>query len=711
MINKFSFFKDRRSKPILNISVYLNSNSFFIKRISNGFSDLLDYDLNELNGRGLNIILSEDSLGRNVLDDAYIHAIKKLSVTEPRILLSRSLDKIFCFAHIAYDIDIISGGIVADIYFVEIGAGNSVLRDLILKESKNVLPSEKSLNALVDSSGRALWASSGLLGYANSEKVALQKFSHQFTLKIDDYLKNDCLIDLKQIMHEEDIHAYESAISDGIGKGLEFFEFDARIRRHEGIYKWFSIKFSSVLAQFDRSFWLCNFVDIDAKKVFDEKTKSMQRVESLGQLTGGLAHDFNNLLSVVIGNLDLLQMETFSRDDKRNSDRLRLALSAAEKGTEIVKSLLALASRQNLTPKVINLNDFLERMYPILNHSKSDSCKLSIRTVGHKLLVRIDPAAFEAALLNLVVNSRDSIKGIGKIFIESKYYNKDSAVISIEDNGCGMSGEVIERALEPFFTTKETGRGTGLGLSMVAGFVKQSKGEIKISSIVGCGTIIQIFLPLCPGSYEKKPRHEDELSRVDPLDDSLDDSAKVVSHDEFRDSFINDFSRSPGVDLVSPVLQGSLFLDLPNPILRGKSILIVDDVQGLTSVIEDWLTFEGCRTFRAASAKEALEVLSMEPIDVLLSDVVMPGEMDGIGLAVHCRMAYPGVKTILMSGYSRELVTADEVTGYGRRKGNRRAANLNYAELPWTVLVKPFKRSDLLFAVSSLLNEPSILNS
>jgi signal transduction histidine kinase len=230
-------------------------------------------------------------------------------------------------------------------------------------------------------------------------------------------------------------------------------------------------------------------------------------MEAVGQLTGGIAHDFNNLLSVVLGNLDLAGLAV--TDNPSLALLLRRSLEAAERGASLVQRLLAFSRRQTLIPEVTDINSLTTGMMELLTRSLGSAVQLNTRLAPALWPCSIDPGQLEAALLNLAINARDAMPDGGTLTIETRNMTigaaeaaaqaelqpGDYAQIAVTDTGIGMSREVLERALEPFFTTKAVGKGSGLGLSMVYGFVKQSGGHLNLSSEVGHGTTIEIYLP------------------------------------------------------------------------------------------------------------------------------------------------------------------------------------------------------------------------
>jgi CheY-like chemotaxis protein len=367
-----------------------------------------------------------------------------------------------------------------------------------------------------------------------------------------------------------------------------------------------------------------------------------QKLESIGQLTGGMAHDFNNLLAIIVGNLDLLTPRLTQAEDAR---RLQVAKGAAQRGVGLVKSLLALASKQPLLPATIDLGVLVERISPLLRHALGQRVRFEVHAPASAVHVEVDEAGLEAVLLNLCVNARDAMPQGGDLILAISGLGRMAQLV-LRDTGTGMPEAVLKRATEPFFTTKERGHGTGLGLSMVAGFVKQSGGTMKIQSVLGQGTTISLCLPLvaAPGQATAPTRPAARAAPASAL-------------------------QAPGAARTDPC-----------------RILIVDDEPELAALMRTWAKESGHRAVLAHSAQDALTLLAAKAFDIMLTDIMMPGQMDGIALAEATKTLYPGMKTVLMSGYSRETATAR-------------------VDIPWNLLVKPFGKADFDQAIGQLLDD------
>jgi NO-binding membrane sensor protein with MHYT domain/nitrogen-specific signal transduction histidine kinase/CheY-like chemotaxis protein len=371
-----------------------------------------------------------------------------------------------------------------------------------------------------------------------------------------------------------------------------------------------------------------------------------QRLDALGRLTGGVAHDFNNLLTVVIGALDVIL-----RNPENAPRRQRLgeaALIAARRGQRLTAQLLAFARQQPLQPEIRELNELIRQAEPLLRRAVSENVALRVRLCADKAVARIDPAQFEASLLNLIVNAVDASADGGEIVVETQLRTLAADEVaglapgayfcmSVADHGQGMSPDVIKRIFEPFFTTKPPGKGTGLGLSQVYGFVKQSGGEVAVDSTEGAGTQFQIYLPISAAQPEQ-------------------DHTEIGQH--------------PAV-------------------MQPLSILLVEDDPSVAAVTEIMLVDFGHKVYRAANADEALRVLWSEAeVDVLFSDVVMPGGMNGVELAKQAVVQRPQLKVLLTSGFAGESL--DEWLSQGA----------------WPFLRKPFLSTELAAALANLNPEP-----
>jgi PAS domain S-box-containing protein len=341
-----------------------------------------------------------------------------------------------------------------------------------------------------------------------------------------------------------------------------------------------------------------------------------QKMEAIGQLTGGVAHDFNNLLQVVSGNLQLLSKDLAGNDQAER--RVANALAGVNRGAKLASQLLAFGRRQALEPRVINIGRFVSAMDDLLRRSLGEAVEVEVITSGGLWNTFADPTQVENALLNLAINARDAMSGSGKLTIEmgnaaldQEYARNHQEVLpgqyvmlAVTDTGSGMRPDILERVFEPFFSTKPEGKGTGLGLSMVYGFVKQSGGHVKIYSEVEQGTTVRIYLPRSVA----------------------DEDREVVVHN-------------------GPVLGGT------------ETVLVVEDDEDVRSIVVETLTDLGYRVLTAKDAQAGLNVIeSGVLIDVIFTDVVMPGQLKSSEMARRAKERLPGVAVLFTSGYTENSI-------------------------------------------------------
>ena len=385
--------------------------------------------------------------------------------------------------------------------------------------------------------------------------------------------------------------------------------------------------------------------DITEEKKAEERLLQAQKMEAVGQLTGGVAHDFNNLLAVIQGNAELLASTTGAEDPFTPA-----ILRATARGAELTQRLLAFSRQQPLQTKSIDLAGLVDEMSELLKRTLGETIEIETITRPDLWAAAADPGQVEIALLNLAINSRDAMPGGGILTIEWANAPLDEAyvarnpealvgdyvVLTVTDSGVGMPAEVREHAFEPFFTTKEIGEGAGLGLSMVYGFAKQSGGHVTIDSEDGRGTTVKLYLPR-DKSVVPKPQREKAAQM---------------------------------------------------PRGRGESVLLIEDdsdVRMLTVKTLEGLGYRVTDVPEAASARAVLE--RGDKVDLMLSDVVLPGGQSGLEFAEEARDRYPALKVIFMSGYPAQAATRDGFLRSGQR-----------------LLNKPFQRRQLAKALHEVLN-------
>ena len=357
-------------------------------------------------------------------------------------------------------------------------------------------------------------------------------------------------------------------------------------------------------------------------------------MEAIGKLTGGVAHDFNNLLQVVLGNLELLHRHL---DDARAKRLLSTAEGAAEQGARLVGSLLAFARRQTLQPEIVNANRLMCECSDLIQQAIGPSIDFRLNLPPHPCCCRIDPAQFQSAILNIAINARDAMPGGGQLTIElritdlgppgisgpEKSVARRHLIIGLRDSGGGMAPDVLDRAFEPFFTTKDIGQGSGLGLSQVYGFVKQSGGHVELTSAIGVGTEVNIYLPLL----------------------------------EEESGFQTDSQRST---YEAHATSGT--------------ILVVEDDRDVRRLMINNLRELGYTVLSARDGQSAISILSgNQHIDLLFTDIVLGGDIRGDELARHARALRRGLKVLLTTGYAADQGNARvEDSVYVLRKPFRR---------------------------------------
>jgi len=376
-----------------------------------------------------------------------------------------------------------------------------------------------------------------------------------------------------------------------------------------------------------------------------------QKLEAVGQLTGGIAHDFNNLLAIIIGSVTMLRAHVEGKRRYRHDKLLRLlsaAEMAADRGAKTTKQMLAFARRSVLSSQVVILDEVLAAEESFLRRALGEAITLELCSTVDAWACRIDPAQFEAAILNLAVNARDAMPDGGSLRISTSNVTIDEAAshrpdmppagayvcVELTDTGCGMDPETAGRAFEPFFTTKDVGKGTGLGLSQVYGFVTQSGGHVSLQSEIDAGTTFRIYLP----------RVQQDPVEVRAEDDPIDD-----------------------------VPTGS------------ETILVVEDNQVVLELAIMTISDLGYHVLSAADGVEALTIMRGDiPVDLLFSDVVMPGGINGFELVRRARELRRGLKALITSGYA-ETTNDDQVP-------------------PLPVLTKPYARADLARRLRQVLD-------
>jgi nitrogen-specific signal transduction histidine kinase len=389
--------------------------------------------------------------------------------------------------------------------------------------------------------------------------------------------------------------------------------------------------------------------DMTERIRLEQQLAQSQKMEAIGQLTGGVAHDFNNILTVIIGMNEVLAGAVAKSSEL--SELCKTIDDAAERGVRLTQRMLAFARKQPLEARVLDLNEIVTGMVAMLTQALGEDIRVETALASDLWPATADPSRLEDAILNLAVNARDAMPKGGRLLLETanvhlnEHYARennevasgDYVAIFVTDSGTGMPPDVIEHAFEPFFTTKSVGRGTGLGLSMVYGFTKQSRGHAKIYSELGHGTSIKLYLPRA-------------TTGISPA--TADESAAPELH--------------PG---------------------GRENILVVEDDTAVRGVAVKILESVGYQVQQAADGRAALEILQQPgKIDLLFTDLIMPNGISGQDLMRMARQCRPGLKAIFTSGYSEQFLKGRDETDRG---------------VP--LLPKPYRRQKLIELIREVL--------
>jgi len=426
--------------------------------------------------------------------------------------------------------------------------------------------------------------------------------------------------------------------------GGSFGPFEAEVTRADGTQVPIQIR-GLLIERGAKPVILSVVEDITERRKNEQELAQAQKMEAIGQLTGGLAHDFNNMLGVIIGNLDLLERELGAAPTGPAQGRLETARMAALRGADLTRALLSVARRQSFSPEPVDLNVRLKELVPLIQHTMGGSIDVVV-DLDDEPMVNVDSSGLAGAILNLAINARDAMPNGGRLTLRTRLRSilYDEAgndlppgsyvAMSVTDTGVGMSHDVMNRAADPFFTTKAPGRGTGLGLAMAKGFAKQSAGEFRIYSELGHGTSITFLLPLT----------------------------------------------SRGEKAIAP---------LAAPRGGDERVLVVDDELELLAVTATWLKDLGYDVTPCASSRSALSAIAdaardNRPYRLLVTDVIMPG-MNGFALANACRTQIPSLRVLYVSGF------AD-------------AADRSADQLEGELVQKPFRQIELAIAARRALD-------
>ena len=394
---------------------------------------------------------------------------------------------------------------------------------------------------------------------------------------------------------------------------------------------------------------LSSFQDVTDRMRLEEQLRQAQKMEAVGQLTGGVAHDFNNLMAVMVGNAEFL--ETFVGDDEKASRAVNAIIRAVDRGASLTHRLLAFSRQQPLSPVVVDVNDLIAGVADMFRRTLGETINLKVHGTQDQWTAMIDPHQFEDALLNLAINAKDAMPDGGMLVIETDNVTLDEAYakqqqevvpgdyveVTMRDTGSGVQADDLEKVFEPFFTTKDVGEGSGLGLSMVYGFVKQSNGHVTIFSEVGEGTTVKLYLP----------RSSTGNASV----------AKLVEQKQHERGF--------------------------------ERILVVEDDPDVREVLTDILRDQGYNVEEAEDGKAAIQMLNGDQMfDLLFSDIVLSGLMNGFELAEEAKRLRPSIKVLYTTGYAENA-----------------SVHKGLLDRNTTLVRKPYRRSELLEKVRAMLDK------
>jgi signal transduction histidine kinase/CheY-like chemotaxis protein len=488
---------------------------------------------------------------------------------------------------------------------------NETLEQRVEERTQELESARDTLAFALQSAGMGSWD----LDLASDR--SRRSIEHDMIFGYSDGLPNWGRIQFLEHVVPEDKDAVTAAFDDAGRSGT--LDIECRVRRPDGTMRWIAAKGRVEYDAAGAPVRMAGIVtDITDRRVTEDVLHQAQKMEAIGQLTGGVAHDFNNLLTVIVGGLDMV-----IRRPEQTERVVRLAeaaMTAARRGEQLTQQLLAFSRRQMLRPETLNPNRLLLDFETLARRAVGEAVTLRLDLDPAIDPIRIDPAQFESAVLNLIVNARDAMPNGGAVTVQSRNVHRDSGavagqgvppgqyvMVAVTDDGSGIDAETLAHAFEPFFTTKEVGKGSGLGLSQVYGFARSAGGDVAIESEEGAGTTVRLFFP---------------RSSASPA--------------EARDA-------SPTKVPLRPATSGETVL------------LVEDDEQVLTMAVES-LEELRYKIVVARNAREALDHLNgPERIDILFSDVVMPGGMNGAQLAVEARRLRPELKILLTSGYVGEL--------------------------------------------------------
>jgi signal transduction histidine kinase len=509
----------------------------------------------------------------------------------------------------------------------------------------------------------------------NTSKLSAEMIA---LLDLEDAIVPPTLAVFEAMAEDQDRDRFREALEFArMGKKISGLEIAVKLK--SGELQWFHCNMEPETGPDGRVaavFGTCQ--SITERKNLEKKFLQAQKMEAVGQLTGGIAHDFNNLLMVVMGNLQLI--EQLVKADERAQKRIHAAMEATEKGSELTKRMLAFSRQQTLQNKELTVNGLILKNQDMLRQAVGGLVDLKVIPGDEIWPIKADQTMLETAILNLCINARDAMKPKGgnliiethNITLDEGYAEQHEEVlpgdyveISVTDTGCGIPQENIEKVFQPFFTTKGPEAGSGLGLSMIYGFVKQSGGHVKIYSEVGHGTSVKMCLPRARVSAQAQPQPQPAPEVQPPLPQ-------------------NPAITSTTVEKLAEALVAAA---PPAPPPAKTLVLVVEDNDSVREVASAMIEEMGYETLQAPNGPEGLRIIERRPdISLVLSDVIMAGGMNGPELAAKALKIRPDLKILFMSGYAPGSVRQMQ-------------------DLPDTIdlVNKPFTRGDLTEKVRRVL--------
>lgn len=471
-----------------------------------------------------------------------------------------------------------------------------------------------------------------------------ERFARTFSYPVEQSERGLPIEVATEIVHPDDLARVNAAIARTVSEGVPY-ACEYRIRRPDESYLWI---LASGRCEFDAAGTPTRFpgvlIDIHERKIAEdalyeltrnleqrvtdavqarlaaeEQLRQSQKLEAIGSLTGGVAHDFNNVLQVIAGNLQLLGMQ--ERDNPKVQKRVEAASAAVKRGAKLSAQLLAFARRQPLSPSVLNTRRVFDTLEELLQRALGETITVEMSLPTDPWSIQVDRNQLENAVLNLAINARDALHGEGVIHLVSENVvlgeeyclgkelaPGDYVRISVADDGVGMTPEVLSHAFEPFFTTKPDGHGTGLGLSMVFGFVKQSGGQVDIASTPGAGTTVHLYFPR---TLENEVHAEGMIAK-------------------------------------------------PHAVGGDETVLVVEDDHEVRGTVVELLQQFGYTVLKAENGDEALDILKTGArVDLVFTDVVMPGQVKSADLAAWAKAQSPSIPVLFTSGHIRDVISRD----------------------------------------------------